>query len=338
MCCNCFCDKSSVATLPCIFLQALVLEDEIAAMPQPLGSRRPSETLPLAGNANKTGNTSFLGAVTTMLKFCIGTGVLAVPHAFSTGGVVPCALALLALLAWNDWAGRRLIQARDLLDADALRRFNTGGGESPLAALTREVCGAAVAGVVEAVFFVLMFGVAVAYLVALHDFVRATPLALPLGVDVALAAAAAVPLALVDDFGSLAAAGAAALVALACSLAAIALYGVMRRERLGWAQSGTFVRRGVPEIFVDSSLDTSITRRHAIAASSRCLIRAGLDEARLRRRRGGRGRSDGVLLWSGPRGAASGGVDGRSRALRGRAARRAVHGVRGLCYCRCWCC
>ena len=96
------------------------------------------------------------------------------------------------------------------------------------------------AGVVEAVFFVLMFGVAVAYLVALHDFVRATPLAMPLGVDVALAAAAAVPLALVDDFGSLAAAGAAALVALACSLAAIALYGVMRRERLGWAQSGTF--------------------------------------------------------------------------------------------------
>ena len=153
---------------------------------------------------------------------------------------MPCALALLALLAWNDWAGRRLIQARDLLDADALRRFNTGGGESPLAALTREVAGGAVAGVVEAVFFVLMFGVAVAYLVALHDFVRATPLAMPLGVDVALAAAAAVPLALVDDFGSLAAAGAAALVALACSLAAIALYGVLRRERLGWAQSGTF--------------------------------------------------------------------------------------------------
>ena len=36
------------------------------------------------------------------------------------------------------------------------------------------------------------------------------------------------------------------------------------------------VRRGVPGIFVDSSLDSSIARRHAIAAaSSRCLIRAG---------------------------------------------------------------
>ena len=173
-----------------------------------------------------------------MLKFCIGTGVFAV-RTLSTGGVVPCALALLALLAWNDWAGRRLIQARDLLDADALRRFNTGGGESPLAALTREVCGAAVAGVVEAVFFVLMFGVAVAYLVALHDFVRATPLAMPLGVDVALAAAAAVPLVLVDDFGSLAAAGAAAWWP-SPARSPIALYGVMRRERLGWAQSGSF--------------------------------------------------------------------------------------------------
>jgi hypothetical protein len=90
-CCNCSV-TTAFATVPCI-LQALVLKDQgfaaVAAMPQPLGSRRPSETLPLAGNANKTGNTSFLGAVTTMLKFCIGTGVFAVPHAFSTGGVVP---------------------------------------------------------------------------------------------------------------------------------------------------------------------------------------------------------------------------------------------------------
>ena len=37
-----------------------------------------------------------------------------------------------------------------------------------------------------------------------------------------------------------------------------------------------YVRRGVPGIFVDSSLDSSIARRHAIAAaSSQCLIRAG---------------------------------------------------------------
>ena len=36
------------------------------------------------------------------------------------------------------------------------------------------------------------------------------------------------------------------------------------------------MRRGVPEIFVDSSLDSSIARRHVIAAaSSQCLIRAG---------------------------------------------------------------
>ena len=49
-----------------------------------------------------------------------------------------------------------------------------------------------------------------------------------------------------------------------------------RRTKRDWA-----VRRGVPEVFADSSLDTSIARRHAIAAaSSRCLIRAGHQTAR----------------------------------------------------------
>lgn len=198
------------------------------------------EALPLADHSSrKAGNTSFLGAVTAMLKLCIGVGVLSVPHAFSTGGVVPCVLALLVLLVWNDWAGQRLVLSRNLLDEAARRRVDAGR-ESPFAALAREAAGGTCAAMAEAVLFVLMFGVAVSYLVALHDFIRATPLAVPLGVDVAAAAAIAVPLALVDDMGSLAAVGAAGLVALACSLTAIALYGVARRETLGWAQNGAF--------------------------------------------------------------------------------------------------
>ena len=51
------------------------------------------------------------------------------------------------------------------------------------------------------------------------------------------------------------------------------------RRLLGAAARGRLlpvhVRRGVPEISADTSLDTSIARRHAIAASSQCLIRAG---------------------------------------------------------------
>ena len=52
------------------------------------------------------------------------------------------------------------------------------------------------------------------------------------------------------------------------------------RRLLGAAARGgllsVHVRRGVPEISADTSLDTSIARRHAIAAaSSQCLIRAG---------------------------------------------------------------
>ena len=51
------------------------------------------------------------------------------------------------------------------------------------------------------------------------------------------------------------------------------------RRLLGAAARGRLlpvhVRRGVPEISADTSLETSIARRHAIAASSQCLIRAG---------------------------------------------------------------
>ena len=89
-----------------------------------------------------------------------------------------------------------------------------------------------------------MFGVAVAYLVALPTLVRATPLAMPLGVDVALAAAAAVPLALVDDgvHRSMYAQGRRGGSgrrrpgnSWRGSLAAIALYGVMRQKmNLNW--------------------------------------------------------------------------------------------------------
>ena len=50
------------------------------------------------------------------------------------------------------------------------------------------------------------------------------------------------------------------------------------RAHMAYTKNGEAdVRRGVPGIFVDSSLDSSIARRHAIAAtSSQCLTRAGV--------------------------------------------------------------
>ena len=80
-------------------------------------------------------------------------------------------------------------------------------------------------------------------------------------------------------------------VALAMSVACGALYpwnakfgylspGLPTKYPMHYVPEVLMVRRGVPDIFVDSSLDTSIARRHAIAAaSSRCLIRGDSAQA-----------------------------------------------------------
>ena len=50
----------------------------------------------------------------------------------------------------------------------------------------------------------------------------------------------------------------------------------IQHDKISQIQDDAERGRGVPVILVDSSLDTSIARRHAIAAaSSRCLVRAG---------------------------------------------------------------
>ena len=169
--------------------------------------------------------------VVNLLKICVGTGVLAVPHAFATGGAVPCLGALSVLLVWNDWSARRLLACRDLLDEAGRARLQSGA-DSPLAALARAAAGGRVADAVEGLLATLMFGVVVAYLVALHDFVARTPLACPRGVDVGVAAAMALPLSLVDDLGALAAVGAAGLVALGASFVIIVGCEAERKPRL----------------------------------------------------------------------------------------------------------
>ena len=75
------------------------------------------------------GDATFGMTVITLMKICVGTGVLAVPHAFSGAGVVPGFGMLFALLCWNDWSANRLLACRDLLSDDERRRFEAPGGE-----------------------------------------------------------------------------------------------------------------------------------------------------------------------------------------------------------------
>lgn len=193
----------------------------------------------------RSGGASFTMIVVTMLKVCVGTGVLAVPHAFSEGGVLPSFVMLFALLCWNDWSANRLVDCRALLDARECAAHASQTVESPLAALARVAGGPRTAVAVEACLALLMFGVATAYFVAAHDFLGATPAAgflarAPGGADVFGVAALAFPLSLVEDLGALAYAGAAGLGAIFVSFCCIAEYGLAARAEVGWAASDDF--------------------------------------------------------------------------------------------------
>ncbi|KAK7254781.1 cullin-like protein [Aureococcus anophagefferens] len=191
------------------------------------------------------GDATFGMTVITLMKICVGTGVLAVPHAFSGAGVVPGFGMLFALLCWNDWSANRLLACRDLLSDDERRRFEAPGGEVAASEHWRAVAGPRVATSVEVCLCVLMFGVATAYFVALHDFLAATPLGpalarAPGASTRSRAACLALPLSLVDDIGALAYAGAAGLCAIFVSFACIVTYGVEERTAVGWAQADGF--------------------------------------------------------------------------------------------------
>jgi len=112
------------------------------------GERQPLETARGDSFMGDTAGASYGMTVITLLKICIGTGVLAVPHAFATAGALPCLAMLLGLLGWNDWSARRLLQCRDVLSPREQASL-TGGQESPLAALSRCAAGGRVAAAVE---------------------------------------------------------------------------------------------------------------------------------------------------------------------------------------------
>ena len=195
------------------------------------------------GGGGPPSGATFSMTVITLCKICVGTGVLAVPHAFSESGCLCGFLMLLFLLLWNDWSANRLLGVRDLLTAEELAAFRGARDESPLGALARIAAGHYVAASVELCLGVLMFGVATAYFVAFHDFLHATRLGpgfyerAPRGVDTFLAATLTLPLAMVDDIGALAYAGAAGLFAIAVSFAAIVAYGLESRSAVGWRAS-----------------------------------------------------------------------------------------------------
>uniref|UniRef100_A0A7S3K0E3 Amino acid transporter transmembrane domain-containing protein n=1 Tax=Aureoumbra lagunensis TaxID=44058 RepID=A0A7S3K0E3_9STRA len=165
------------------------------------------EHIPLRkAEREESGEQSTRMTLISMMKCSIGTGVLAIPHSYATGGIALMTVTLLFLAAWNVFSSLRLIGCEHLLTIEELRNYRQST-ESPLAALARVAIGRYGAGLVEFVFFGLVFGVVTSYLKACHD--TAAPLVMtwtgtPAQNDVFIYSALSLPLSLVRDVGRLA--------------------------------------------------------------------------------------------------------------------------------------
>ncbi|KAJ8613484.1 hypothetical protein CTAYLR_002144 [Chrysophaeum taylorii] len=134
---------------------------------------------------------------------------------------------LVALAAWNEWCGLRLLACRELLskrDREQLRST-----ESPLAALSRVAAGPASATVVDVAFVFLVLGVVTSYMIACHDMLAPTLAPVFPGLvaarrDIFAAAALCLPLTMVRDIGRLAPASVVGLACLAVSCVAVVAF------------------------------------------------------------------------------------------------------------------
>ncbi|KAJ1452227.1 transmembrane amino acid transporter protein-domain-containing protein [Pelagophyceae sp. CCMP2097] len=182
------------------------------------------ERLPLRDAPAPHGAASVAATTVNLIKVCIGTGVLAIPHAFASGGVVLMLALLLLITFWTEWCSRTLLRCRSLLTDTENDGVSKARGETSFAALARAAAGAAGSATIDTLTATLMFGVCIAYFVAFKDFISATPVAV-FGTPY-VAAVAALPLAMVSDIGQLAPVASCGLAGLGVAFVAIVWHGV----------------------------------------------------------------------------------------------------------------
>jgi amino acid permease len=66
------------------------------------------------------GTASFRQTVTNLMKFCMGTGCLALPFAAQQGGMVLFGFGMVAITAWNVYAVQRLVQCLRYVPTQAM--------------------------------------------------------------------------------------------------------------------------------------------------------------------------------------------------------------------------
>lgn len=118
-----------------------------------------------------------LGTFFTLIKICMGTGALALPYAFMSGGLAWSALGIV-LMAWaNYYSIRRLLSCKELLDSVAAGADDVDANDA-YAFIASKALGKPGKVVVHFCMGVTFVGCGVSYLIAASDLLEATPLSL----------------------------------------------------------------------------------------------------------------------------------------------------------------
>ena len=118
-----------------------------------------------------------LGTFFTLIKICMGTGALALPYAFMSGGLAWSALGIVAMAWANYYAIRRLLACKELLDSVAAGADDVDPNDV-YAFIASKALGRPGKIVVHFCMGVTFIGCGVSYLIAASDLLEQTPLSL----------------------------------------------------------------------------------------------------------------------------------------------------------------
>ncbi len=112
-----------------------------------------------------------------LVKMCMGTGTLALPYAFVSGGMAWSAVGIVLMAYWNYDAVRKLLACKELLDSVAVGAEDVNPNDV-YAFIATKAMGRAGKVLVHGTTGITLVGVGVAYLIAASDLMQATPLSL----------------------------------------------------------------------------------------------------------------------------------------------------------------
>jgi len=117
------------------------------------------------------------GVYFTLVKVCMGTGALALPYAFMSGGLVWSALGIALMAQWNYFASQRLLACKELLDSVAAGAEDVEANDV-YAFIALKSLGRPGKLLVHVAMGITFVGCGVSYLIAASDLLESTPLSL----------------------------------------------------------------------------------------------------------------------------------------------------------------